>query len=197
MVQRFGLAWNPNKKGHILGASEDKTVCHWQGYLCCTPFSRVLTISRLRDLNAYSKANSTIEPLTVFKDHTAVVGVRFASQMPSYMKLMPPDTKDVDWHASNENVFVSVGDDKMLKMCAFKRLGKPLHTFEAHTDEVFHLAWSPHSAAIFASASSDRRINVWDLSQTGVEQTPDDQEDGPPELMFIHGGSSLMCICTD
>ncbi|SRR6266436_6343157 len=119
MVQRFGLAWNPNKKGHILGASEDKTVCHWQGYLCCTPFSRVLTISRLRDLNAYSKANSTIEPLTVFKDHTAVVGVRFASQMPSYMKLMPPDTKDVDWHASNENVFVSVGDDKMLKMCAF------------------------------------------------------------------------------
>ncbi|KAI0286837.1 histone acetyltransferase type B subunit 2 [Russula aff. rugulosa BPL654] len=189
----FGLAWNPNKKGHILGASEDKTVCHW-------------------DLNAYSKANSTIEPLTVFKDHTAVVG-------------------DVDWHASNENVFVSVGDDKMLKIwdtrqkaptssiqahdqeilaVAFnpgvesllitgsadktillhdiKRLGKPLHTFEAHTDEVLHLAWSPRSSTIFASASSDRRINVWDLSQIGVEQTPDDQEDGPPELMFIHGG---------
>jgi WD40 repeat protein len=71
-----------------------------------------------------------------------------------------------------------------------KRLGKPLHTFEAHTDEVLHLAWSPHSPTIFASASSDRRINVWDLSQIGVEQTPDDQEDGPPELMFIHGGAS-------
>lgn len=70
-----------------------------------------------------------------------------------------------------------------------KRLGKPLHTFEAHTDEVLHLAWSPHSATIFASASSDRRINVWDLAQIGVEQTPDDQEDGPPELMFIHGGT--------
>jgi hypothetical protein len=37
-------------------------------------------------------------------------------KMPSYMKLMPRDIKDVDWHASNENVFVSVGDDKMLKM---------------------------------------------------------------------------------
>jgi hypothetical protein len=35
MSQRFGLAWNPNKKGHILGASEDKTVCHWQGILSC------------------------------------------------------------------------------------------------------------------------------------------------------------------
>lgn len=41
---------------------------------------------------------------------------------------------------------------------------------------------------MFASASSDRRINVWDLSQIGVEQTPDDQEDGPPELLFVHGG---------
>lgn len=25
----FGLAWNPNKSGNILGASEDMTVCHW------------------------------------------------------------------------------------------------------------------------------------------------------------------------
>ncbi|KAH9075852.1 histone acetyltransferase type B subunit 2 [Lactarius deliciosus] len=180
----FGLAWNPNKKGHILGASEDKTVCHW-------------------DVNAYSKGNSSIEPLDVFDDHSAVVG-------------------DVDWHASNENVFASLGHaakgahvilqahdqeilavafnpgaetllitgsaDKTILLHDIKRLGKPLHTFEAHTDEVLHLAWSPHSPTIFASASSDRRINVWDLSQIGVEQTPDDQEDGPPELMFIHGG---------
>jgi len=29
---------------------------------------------------------------------------------------------------------------------------------------------------------------IWDLNEVGVEQTPDDQEDGPPELMFVHGG---------
>jgi len=68
---------------------------------------------------------------------------------------------------------------------------KKLHVFESHTDEVLHLSWSPHNPTIFASASSDRRINIWDLSQIGVEQTPDDQEDGPPELMFIHGGLSF------
>lgn len=65
---------------------------------------------------------------------------------------------------------------------------KKLHTFEGHTDEVLHLVWSPHNPTIFASASSDRRVNIWDLSQIGVEQTPDDQEDGPPELLFVHGG---------
>ena len=67
---------------------------------------------------------------------------------------------------------------------------KRLHVFESHTDEVLHLAWSPHNPTIFASASSDRRINVWDLSLIGQEQTPDDQEDGPPELLFVHGGKS-------
>jgi len=34
-------------------------------------------------------------------------------------------------------------------------------------------------------------VNIWDLDQIGVEQTPDDQEDGPPELLFIHGGNYI------
>ncbi|KAG6813241.1 Histone acetyltransferase type B subunit 2 [Tricholoma furcatifolium] len=190
----FGLAWNPNTSGHILAASEDMTVCHW-------------------DINSYTKGNATTLPTTVFKGHTSVVG-------------------DVDWHASDENVFASVGDDKMLmiwdkrtpenptskvqaheqeilavafspstphllitggadKTCILhdtRTPGRTLHVFESHTDEVLHVAWSPHSPSVFASASSDRRINVWDLSLIGQEQTPDDAEDGPPELIFIHGG---------
>ena len=29
---------------------------------------------------------------------------------------------------------------------------------------------------------------IWDLSKIGDQQTPEDAEDGPPELLFIHGG---------
>lgn len=32
------------------------------------------------------------------------------------------------------------------------------------------------------------RLHVWDLSKIGEEQTTEDAEDGPPELLFIHGG---------
>ncbi|KAL0568163.1 Histone acetyltransferase type B subunit 2 [Marasmius crinis-equi] len=189
----YGLAWNPNKAGHILGASEDMTVCHW-------------------DVNSYTKGKTSIEPLAVYKGHTAVVG-------------------DVDWHATKENVFASVGDDRMLMIWDTRTANEPttkiqahdrevlsvafspasehllvtgsgdktailhdirqptrkLHVFEGHTDEVLNLSWSPNNPTIFASASGDRRINVWDLSLIGQEQTPDDQEDGPPELLFVHG----------
>jgi histone-binding protein RBBP4 len=48
--------------------------------------------------------------------------------------------------------------------------------------------WSPFNESILGSASADRRVGIWDLSRIGMEQSPEDAEDGPPELLFLHGG---------
>ena len=64
-----------------------------------------------------------------------------------------------------------------------RNLKLKLHTFESHKDEIFQVQWSPHNETILASSGSDRRIHVWDLSRIGEEQTNDDAEDGPPELL--------------
>jgi WD40 repeat protein len=69
-----------------------------------------------------------------------------------------------------------------------RNLSTRLHTLESHQDEILQLQWSPHHETILASSSSDRRVNVWDLSRIGEEQTAEDAEDGPPELLFVHGG---------
>jgi histone-binding protein RBBP4 len=45
------------------------------------------------------------------------------------------------------------------------------------------LAWSPHHDSILATASSDRRILVWDLSKIDTPQLAEEAEDGPPELL--------------
>ena len=69
-----------------------------------------------------------------------------------------------------------------------RNLKNNLHVFQSHQDDVLQISWSPHHETIFASSSSDRRVNVWDLSRIGEEQIPEDAEDGPPELLFVHGG---------
>ena len=65
---------------------------------------------------------------------------------------------------------------------------RPLHLLESHTEQVHKVEWSPHNESILASCSEDRRVGIWDLSRIGMEQSPEDAEDGPPELLFLHGG---------
>jgi hypothetical protein len=43
--------------------------------------------------------------------------------------------------------------------------------------------WSPFNEPVLASCGADRRLHVWDCSRIGEEQTQDDAEDGPPELL--------------
>ena len=102
--------------------------------------------------------------------------------------------------------------DKHVNLWDMRNMKAKLHSFEGHNDEVYQIQWSPHNETILGSCSADRRMHVWDLSkvrfyrltpatgscltvlvlicvrQIGDEQSPEDAEDGPPELLFIHGG---------
>ncbi|KAJ2009842.1 retinoblastoma binding protein [Coemansia sp. S85] len=188
------MAWNGRREGLLLSASEDTTVCMW-------------------DIQGVARERQSLQPLTVFAGHTAIV-------------------EDVAWHQMHTDIFASVGDDRRLLIWDTRKPAKPvqdvvahesevncvafnpmsdfvfatgsgdstialwdlrnvghkLHSLEAHKDEVLQLAWSPRHETVLASASSDRRVHVWDVSRIGEEQTAEDAEDGPPELMFIHGG---------
>lgn len=56
-----------------------------------------------------------------------------------------------------------------------------------HAESVTSLSWHPFDEAILGSSSYDRRIIFWDLTRIGEEQTPEDAEDGAPELYeFLH-----------
>ncbi|GIX83491.1 histone-binding protein RBBP7 [Caerostris extrusa] len=175
MLYFYGLSWNPNLNGHLLSASDDHTICLW-------------------DINSTPRENKIVDAKTVFTGHTAVV-------------------EDVAWHLLHESLFGSVADDQKLMiwdtrsnntskpshtvdahtaetvaLWDLRNLKLKLHSFESHKDEIFQVQWSPHNETILASSGTDRRLHVWDLSKIGEEQSPEDAEDGPPELLFIHGG---------
>jgi len=192
----YGLAWSPlqSKAGHLLSASEDQTVCHW-------------------DINAYAKGNAQLDPLAVYRGHTSIVedvawhcsqdnifasvgddkqllvwDTRGGSKPTSTVRAHDAEVNTVAFAPSNSNILLTGSADKTVGLWDLRNLKFKLHTFESHQEEVLQLAWSPHNETIFASASGDRRVNVWDISKIGLEQTPEDEEDGPPELMFVHGG---------
>ncbi|CAE6442246.1 unnamed protein product [Rhizoctonia solani] len=196
-MEGYGLGWSKCWEGHVLSSGEDTTVCHW-------------------DVQAgYSKTSSGVEPVDVFRGHGSVVGdvswhatqQNIFASVGDDKQLFIWDTRDpartkpkqrvtahdreilaVSFCPSNENLILTGSSDKTIGIWDTRTLSHRLHSLESHRDEVLQLAWSPTSPTVLASASSDRRIHVWDLSRIGEEQSPDDAEDGPPELMFIHGG---------
>ncbi|KAL1061488.1 hypothetical protein V6Z11_D13G015200 [Gossypium hirsutum] len=88
----------------------------------------------------------------------------------------------------NEWVVATGSTDKTVKLFDLRKISTALHTFDSHKEEVFQVGWNPKNETILASCCLGRRLMVWDLSRIDEEQTPEDAEDGPPELLFIHGG---------
>jgi histone-binding protein RBBP4 len=192
----YGLQWNPHEQGHLISGSDDSLICSW-------------------DINGSSKASHILEPTATYTGHTSVVeDVAFHLHHSNLFgsvgddaKLMIWDTREarydkakyvVDAHAKEINCLafnpfseyiVATGSaDKTVALWDMRHLKTKLHSLEGHSEEVYQVCWSPFNETILASASSDRRLNVWDLSKIGEEQSAEDAEDGPPELLFIHGG---------
>ncbi|CAJ0585181.1 unnamed protein product, partial [Mesorhabditis spiculigera] len=195
----YGLSWNPNQAGHLLSASDDQSVCLWD-------------ISA--NVNA-SPAGSYVEAKSKFNGHHSVVEDvawhvlhdNVFGSVGDDKKLLIWDTRhdnqkqplhNIDAHNAEVNclsfnpyseyILATGSADKTVALWDLRNLKLKLHSFESHRDEIFQVQWSPHNETILASSGTDRRLHVWDLSKIGEEQSPEDAEDGPPELLFIHGG---------
>jgi len=192
----YGLSWNPNLGGHLLSASDDHTICLW-------------------DINAAAKEAKQLDAKQVFNGHTDVVEdvswhllhESLFGSVADDRKLMIWDTRrgsnakpshTVDAHSAEVNclsfnpysefILATGSADKTVALWDLRNLRLKLHSFESHKDEIFQVQWSPHNETILASSGTDRQLHVWDLSKIGEQQTADEAADGPPELIFIHGG---------
>lgn len=192
----YGISWNRNTKGLLLSGAEDQTICIW-------------------DIQGATKDKNILDAKSIYRGHASIVeDVAWHVHHDSLFGSVGDDKKLLIWDIRSNNytkashsveahnseinclafnpfsefILATGSADKTVALWDLRNLKLKLHSFESHTDEVLQLSWSPHQETILASASADRRMNVWDLSKIGEEQTPEDAEDGPPELLFIHGG---------
>lgn len=192
----YGLSWSQQQEGYLLSGSDDAQICVW-------------------DVKGATTANRELAALHIYKEHSGVVeDVAWHPRHPHLFGSVGDDKKLIFWdlrkttdtaaynqveaHTAevnciafnpfNEFIVATGSADKTVALWDMRNTSRKLHNFDSHTEEVFQVGWSPHSEAILASSGADRRLMVWDLSRIGEEQTPEDAEDGPPELLFIHGG---------
>jgi histone-binding protein RBBP4 len=91
-----------------------------------------------------------------------------------------------------EYILASGSADRTVAIWDLRNVSKRQHSLVSHTDQIFNVSWMPGSGEILASCAGDRRLNIWDISRIGDEQDPEDADDGPPELLFIHGMPSTL-----
>mmetsp|Transcript_6647 Transcript_6647/g.10055 ORF Transcript_6647/g.10055 Transcript_6647/m.10055 type:complete len:427 (-) Transcript_6647:164-1444(-) len=189
----YGLSWNNLCEGHLLSASDDCTICLW---------------------DIMSASSKDIHPKATFKKHTKVVeDVAWHLHHECYFgsvgddkQLMIWDTRQdpttptacvtaheaeinaISFNPFNDYLAATGSADKKVNLWDLRQIHKPIHSLEGHTDEVFQVQWSLFNEPVLASSGADRRVHVWDLSRIGEQQTALDAEDGPPELLFVHGG---------
>jgi len=111
-----------------------------------------------------------------------------SSKSVQYVKGSKKEINAIDFSPFNEYIFCTGGNDFDIRLWDLRNLKTELHTLKAHSDEIFSVQFNPNRETILASSGTDRRVNIWDISKIGAEQSEEDAEDGPPELLFIHGG---------
>ena len=107
------------------------------------------TTVKLWDVNSILSSKQDpgvqIKAVSTFSGHSAVV-------------------EDVDWHAKDENLFGSVGDDSVVQLWDTRKPEAPTNTIkDAHAGDINSIAFNPVQEFLFATGGADKTVKLWDM----------------------------------
>jgi len=208
----YGLSWSLQKQGALASAADDGLVVTWDVNASGTGTAgggggggggRGSRSAKMQPTATYAAHDGVVGDVAWHNHHAhllASVGddrrllvwdTRAASRKPaptSRSAAHKAEINSVAFNPFSEFVLATGSSDKSVALWDLRNMTAKVHSADWHTDDVLTVAWSPFHEAVLASAAADRRVNVWNLARIGEEQESEDAEDGPPELMFIHGG---------
>lgn len=192
-AEGYGLCWNPHEEGQLLSGSDDAAICLWnirEAGLEVNPLQKRLGHT------------SVVEDVDWHRQYTHLFGSvgddgrlllwdsRENTNTPTHevVAIENGEVNCLSFNPFSEYLVATGGSDGVVGLWDLRNLKQKLHSLEGHQGGVFQVSWAPFNETILGSCSADRRVHIWDLSKIGEEQDAEDEEDGPPELLFVHGG---------
>ncbi|EPR79864.1 WD-40 repeat-containing protein [Spraguea lophii 42_110] len=188
----YGLSWNPNKSGELISSGED-------GFLCLFDINK----TEKKDVSASLKLTKHTDVVgdccfnffnensfgSVGDDKALILWDKRNIENPIVVEnAHNSEIYSISFSPLDSNFIATGGKDSTVKIWDARNLSTPLHTLLSHKKDVVQIQWSPHYNNLLASSGNDRRVIIWDLNKIGAVQTQEDSLDGPPELLFLHGG---------
>ncbi|CAB4321193.1 unnamed protein product [Prunus armeniaca] len=188
----YGLSWSPFKEGFLLSGSYDCKICLWD--VSASPQDKVLD-----PIHVYERHESVVGDVSwhpknenlfgsVGDDCQLMIWDLRTNQTQHSVKAHEKEVNYLSFNPYNEWILATASSDTTIGLFDMRKLTVPLHVLSSHTEEVFQVEWDPNHETVLASYADDRRLMVWDLNRIGDEQLEGDGDDGPPELLFSHGG---------
>lgn len=200
----YGLDWSPAAQGWLASGSNDNVVCLWD--INASTATTATVNSSSPDLAAAGIARGhtdIVEDVAWHRTDPYIFGsvgddgrillwdrrdLRRPAGGPPAGAHGGKEVNALCFSPFNPHLLATGGSDTMVMLWDMRAPSTPLNVFMHHTGEVYQVAWSRHSETILASSATDKRVLVWDLSLIGDEQSADEANDGPPELLFSHSG---------
>ncbi|KAL0246969.1 hypothetical protein GEMRC1_008175 [Eukaryota sp. GEM-RC1] len=187
----YGLDWSKTRKGYLTSGAYDQTVCLWDVETGDRDVDTLWKCSahedKIEDVAFHPKTSDIIG--SVGDDGKLVLyDLRTKAVANSTVAHQGHPCNALSWSLHRDTLLLTAGGDGDVKLFDTRALSQSLYTFSGHSEEVFGVSFSLHSESIFASSGADRRIAMWDMEKIGASQTSEEAEDGPPELLFLHGG---------
>lgn len=186
-----GLAWSPCEHSRLISASHQGTVALWDLDRGALLASFVREEGEVVTDLSFSKREPSLFVSCFMDGSVCLWDVRRSGEGPvAGIRASDANAACAQIGCCGSNELVAVGhteggaklwDPRHLKHC----LHHLAWTAGGATSSV---SWAPTVPGAVATTDSLGHVVLWDLSRIGDRQTEIEAQDGPPELVFVHGG---------
>lgn len=195
----FDLSWSPYEESQLVSAGTDGSAALWNLESPSAPAQVFAGDNSVGNSESVSQPLYSIQFAPLNQNEVAAAGDGRVIQI---WDLRAPLTKPrriitdenstgitaLNYSPLNEMLLATGSTDGAISIWDVRMCSASLIGLHASTGPINSLKWSPLEESVLATGGSDAQVKVWDLSMHGQVQTPAEEEEGPPELIFIHGG---------